>query len=61
MVNIAEPVNLFELVAGTTPAWLGLKTGYEEALKKFENREFRQAARGLAEWQKQQPVPHLSS
>jgi adenylate cyclase len=47
VVNIAEPVNLYELVRQGTPAWLDLKTGYEEALQHFENKEFRQAARIL--------------
>ncbi|HLJ97945.1 MAG TPA: adenylate/guanylate cyclase domain-containing protein, partial [Gemmataceae bacterium] len=47
VVNIVEPVNLYELVRQITPAWLDLKTGYEEALKHFENQQFRQAARIL--------------
>jgi adenylate cyclase len=47
VVNIAEPVDLYELVGRATPTWLELKMGYEEALKRFENKEFRQAARIL--------------
>jgi adenylate cyclase len=47
VVNIVEPVTLYELVGRGTPAWLDLKTGYEEALKKYESKEFRQAARIL--------------
>jgi adenylate cyclase len=47
VVNIAEPVNLYELVGRGTAAWKDLKMGYEEALKKYEGREFRQAARIL--------------
>lgn len=47
VVNIAEPVTLFELVRRGTPAWLDLKTGYEEALHHYEDKEFRQAARIL--------------
>jgi adenylate cyclase len=34
VVNIAEPVDLYELVGRITPAWLELKMGYEEALKR---------------------------
>jgi adenylate cyclase len=47
VVNIAEPVNLYELVGRGDPAWLELKTGYEEALKNYESKEFRHAARIL--------------
>jgi len=47
VVNIAEPVHLYELAGRGTPAWMDLKMGYEEALKKYENREFRHAARIL--------------
>jgi adenylate cyclase len=44
VVNIAEPVHLYELVGQATPAWLELKIGYEEALKQYENKAFRRAA-----------------
>jgi adenylate cyclase len=47
VVNIAEPVTLFELVGCPTPDWMDLKSGYEEALEKYESKEFRQAARIL--------------
>jgi adenylate cyclase len=47
VVNIAEPVNLYELVGQGTAVWKDLKTGYEEALSHYESKEFRPAARIL--------------
>jgi adenylate cyclase len=47
VVNIAEPVELYELVEGNRPDWPYLKGSYEEALAKFERRELRPAARIL--------------
>src|SRR5262249_18007211 len=47
VVNIAEPVDLFELVGPGQPGWPDLKQGYEEALQKFEAQQFRPAARIL--------------
>jgi adenylate cyclase len=44
VVNIAEPVNLYEMVGCGSSEWLNLKTGYEEALKKYESKEFSRAA-----------------
>ncbi|MFL5244927.1 MAG: adenylate/guanylate cyclase domain-containing protein [Gemmataceae bacterium] len=46
VVNIAEPVYLYELAAGY-PNWPDLKARYEQALQDFENREFRRSARAL--------------
>ena len=43
VVNIVQPVTLFELAAPNLPSWIALKTGYEEALEEFTRGEFRQA------------------
>lgn len=48
MVNIGDPVDLFELsTPGSRPAWETLRVGYETALADFEAKQFRQAARIL--------------
>lgn len=47
VVNIDEPVALYELVNPGTPGWPDLKRDYEEALQRFERQEFVQAARLL--------------
>jgi adenylate cyclase len=47
VVNIEQPVNLYELAASGAAGWLELKTIYEEALLHFEQREFRDAAQRL--------------
>jgi adenylate cyclase len=47
VVNIAEPVDLYELAPLGEPGWDHLKQEYELALSKFENQEFRPAARIL--------------
>jgi adenylate cyclase len=47
VVNIAEPVELFELVAAGTPGWDELCAGYEQALAEFETKDFRKTARTL--------------
>ena len=47
VVNIAEPVDLFELVAAGRPGWDDLRRGYEEALGLYDRREFRHAVRLL--------------
>jgi hypothetical protein len=47
VVNITEPVELYEVVPAGQPGWAGLKQGYEEALGLFERQEFRKAARVL--------------
>jgi adenylate cyclase len=48
VVNIPDPVELFELAAPGQPGWEALKTGYEQALLEFESQELRLAARTLA-------------
>ncbi len=47
VVNIAEPVDLYELAPQELPGWNHLKQEYELALTKFESQEFRMAARIL--------------
>jgi adenylate cyclase len=47
VVNIGQPVDLFELTAGADPAWPKLQQAYEQALAEFEQRDFRKAARIL--------------
>jgi adenylate cyclase len=42
-VNIAERFDLYELVRPGIPGWDGLKKGYEEALRQFSARAFREA------------------
>ena len=49
MVNIAEPVELYELGHADLRGWQELKSGYEEALALFEAQMFRQTARILAQ------------
>jgi adenylate cyclase len=48
VVNIAEPVELYEVKAAGQPDWPILKQGYENALEEFEKKEFRAAARILS-------------
>jgi adenylate cyclase len=45
VVNIAEPVELFELAPEGQADWVNLHQVYEEALTHFERREFAHAAR----------------
>jgi adenylate cyclase len=47
VVNIVQPVTLFELVAPNRSGWKGLKLAYEQALEEFTKGEFRQACRIL--------------
>jgi hypothetical protein len=42
-VNIAEPVELFELAAGGDDRWQALKSSYEDALHLFEQAKFVEA------------------
>ncbi|HBI44708.1 MAG TPA: hypothetical protein DDY78_17925 [Planctomycetales bacterium] len=46
MVNIGDPVTLYELSAGG-PDWAARKSQYEQALTDFEAGRFREAARAL--------------
>jgi adenylate cyclase len=48
VVNINEPVELFELAVGNRPEWPELRADYEKALEKFEAGNFRTAVRILA-------------
>jgi adenylate cyclase len=43
VVNIAEPVNLYELAPAGQPGWESLKSRYEQALQEFEDANFRAA------------------
>jgi adenylate cyclase len=47
VVNIEQPVNLFEVAPQGTAGWLEIKTIYEDALMHFEGRRFRDAAQRL--------------
>jgi adenylate cyclase len=47
VVNIAEPVDLYELASSNRPGWAALSAGYEESLDRFERREFASAMRAL--------------
>jgi adenylate cyclase len=47
VVNIAEPVELFELAPPCQPGWTELCAAYEQALAEFESQNFRAAARIL--------------
>lgn len=44
MVNIAEPVELFELASASQPGFAQLRAGYESALVEFERKGFREAS-----------------
>lgn len=47
VVNIAEPIDLYELRAAADKAWADLKTRYESAFAAYEQAEFHTAARIL--------------
>jgi adenylate cyclase len=47
VVNIADPIELFELCSPDQPGVCELSSAYEQALGEFEAREFRKAARTL--------------
>jgi adenylate cyclase len=55
VVNIAEPVALYELVSSDQAGWLEAKMQYEEALEQFENKNFSRAARILGTLRVQNP------
>lgn len=48
VVNIAEPVALYEVAAPGQPDWPEVKERYERALADFERQQFHQAAQTLA-------------
>ncbi len=47
VLHIADPVELHEVVAPGRAGWEELKTRYEDALARFEARDFRGAIRAL--------------
>lgn len=49
VVNIVDPVTLYELAGAQAPDWDRLQRTYEEALASFESKQFRLAARKLGE------------
>jgi class 3 adenylate cyclase len=49
VINIAEPVTVFELAEPNQPGWDQLKEGYELALDEFSRGEFREASRILGQ------------
>lgn len=49
VVNIVDPVTLYELAPPDNPQWETLQRTYEEALASFETRQFRFSARKLGE------------
>jgi adenylate cyclase len=49
VVNIAEPVELYELADPSRPGWSEARTQYEKALESFEKGEYRSASRILGE------------
>jgi adenylate cyclase len=55
VVNIAEPVELYELTPPGQPGWPAARTEYEKALDLFEHQDFDGAARILTNWRAQQP------
>jgi adenylate cyclase len=44
VINIQQPVHLYQLVLASQPGWPDLKTKYESALEEFNSRNFRTAA-----------------
>lgn len=55
VVNIVEPVALYELVRSDQEGWPGAKVEYEQALAAFEAGNFDEAAHILSAWRAQQP------
>jgi adenylate cyclase len=47
VVNIAQPVTLYELVGSASNDWITMRSDYEQALDHFTKGEFRQACRTL--------------
>jgi adenylate cyclase len=50
VVNIALPVDLYELATSDTPDWPQAKQEYEKALEAFGQKNFRMSARILGNW-----------
>ena len=55
VVNIDQPIDLFELAVNADEMWCQLKSQYESALKAFENGEFLSATRTLGNLVEQHP------
>lgn len=55
VVNIDEPLDLYELSPADSPNWRQAKAEYEKALELFENRDFLLAARTLGNWRAHAP------
>ena len=49
VVNIKEPVNLYELAVDESPDWTKLCADYQAALECFESKDFRKAAGMLSQ------------
>jgi adenylate cyclase len=55
VVNIAEPVELCELVPAGQPRWPGLRQVFEEAVLAFEQEDFARAARSVGNYLVENP------
>jgi len=55
VVNITEPVTLYELVPAGQPSWSEARRVYEHALAEFEATNFAVAAWALGNWRAQHP------
>jgi adenylate cyclase len=55
VVNIAEPVDLYELSGADRPDWAEAKAEYERALDLFEKKEFQAAGHVLGNWRARMP------
>ena len=55
VVNISEPVDLYELATCDRPGWPQAKGEYEEALRAFEGQNFDVAVRILGNWRLAHP------
>jgi adenylate cyclase len=47
LMNITDPIELYELSPPGRPGWSELRDGYDRALTRFEARQFHEAARAL--------------
>jgi adenylate cyclase len=55
VVNIKQPVDLFELVAPDHPAWPAMRDEYEKALAQFEAEDYPGVGGTLAPWRRLHP------
>jgi adenylate cyclase len=56
VVNIATPVDVYELVQPGRPDWPAARVEYEKALAAFEAKQFSSAARTMGNWRMQYPT-----